>query len=298
MNWETYYKEYNQYLKLERSMSSNTIEAYQRDVSKLIQYFDMRGVNNAQHLKTKDISDFLSYLFSIGLSIRSQARIISGLKSFFEFLSDEELIAVNPMLKIESLKLPKTLPDTLEFFEIEKILEEIDVSTPEGFRNRSIIETLYSSGLRVSELINLEWSKVNLKEGYLKVIGKGDKERLVPIGTDAKKYMSIYYHEIRSDLTPKKGSEDIVYLNRRGGQLTRQMIFLIIKDTTFNAGIEKDVSPHTYRHSFATHLIEGGADLRVVQELLGHESITTTEIYTHLDRDYLTQTIAQFHPRS
>jgi integrase/recombinase XerD len=279
-------------------VAENTIDAYFRDVYKLVQFLEMSKPTDLEKIQSSHISAFLIYLLELGLSVRSQSRIISGLKSFFEFCEEEQLLAQNPMLKIESPKLDKKLPDTLDFYEIEKILASIDLSTYEGYRNRSIIETLYSSGLRVSELTHLRWSQVNLKENYLKIIGKGNKERIVPIGTDARKFIYTYFTEIRVHLTPKKGDEDIVYLNRRGGQLTRQMIFLIIKNTAEQAGIHKTISPHTYRHSFATHLIEGGADLRVIQELLGHESITTTEIYTHLDNDFLIQTIAQFHPRA
>jgi integrase/recombinase XerD len=258
----------------------------------------MTSPKRVDEVTGQDVSDLLVYLVQLGISKASQSRLISGLKSFFDFLEQDSDIQLNPMQKIETPKLDRHLPDTLEFFEIEKILANIDLSSAEGFRNRSILETLYSSGLRVSELVNLEWSRINLKEKYLIVVGKGNKERIVPLGSDAKKYMEIYFHEIRSLLSPKKEDQDIVYLNRRGGKLTRQMIFFIVKKTAEEARINKDISPHTYRHSFATHMIEGGADLRVVQELLGHESITTTEIYTHLDRDYLIQTVAQFHPRA
>ncbi len=298
VTWESHLKEFNQYLKVERSLSDNTIEAYLRDVYKLIQFLDMTNPTPLEKVKAKQISDLLLYLVQLGISVRSQSRIISGLKSFFEFWEEEGLVTINPMLKIESPTVGRNLPDTLDFHEIEKILDAIDLSTPEGFRNRSMIETLYSSGLRVSELVQLKWSQINFQESFIKVIGKGNKERLVPIGTDARKYIQVYYSEIRSALSPKKGAEDIVYLNRRGGILTRQMVFLIAKQSALDAGILKNISPHTYRHSFATHLIEGGADLRIIQELLGHESIITTEIYTHLDNDFLSQTISQYHPRA
>lgn len=298
MNWDYYIKEYKTYLRLERGLSDATVKAYLQDVNKLISYLGMVSPKAPTDIKAQDILDLLGYLVGFGISHASQSRVISGLKSFFDFLEEDEDIAVNPMAKIETPKLAKKLPDTLDYHEIEHILSQIDVSDPLGFRNRSILETLYSSGLRVSELVNLKWSNVNLEQKFMKVLGKGNKERLVPIGSDARKYMDIYFNEIRVHLLPKKGDEDIVYLNRRGGKLTREMVFHVVKNTAKQADINKKVSPHTYRHSFATHLVEGGADLRAVQEMLGHESITTTEIYTHLDKEYLMQTVTDYHPRS
>lgn len=298
MSWDYYIREFKTHLKLERGLTDGSVEAYIQDVGKLFAFQELTQPKTPLEIIPQDVMDLLAYLVGIGIAERSQARIMSGLKSFFDFLIQDGDLTHNPLELIESPKLSQKIPDTLEFYEIEKTLTSIDLSTAEGFRNRSIIETLYSSGLRVSELIGLRWSFVFQNDGFIKVVGKGNKERLVPIGSDATKYMSIYMNEIRSQLTVKSGSEDIVYLNRRGGQLTRQMIFVIVKKAVEQAGIIKCVSPHTFRHSFATHLVEGGADLRAVQQMLGHESITTTEIYTHLDREYLRQTITDFHPRS
>jgi integrase/recombinase XerD len=290
--------EYTSYLKLERQLAANTLEAYLRDLKKLEDFLEINSKNQLQNTTEQDIELLVKQYAELGIAVASQSRFISALRSFFDFMLINLLIDKSPVAVIDLPKIARYLPDTLDFVDIERILESIDLGTPEGFRNRSILETLYSSGMRVSELVNLEWSKVNLKEKYLKVIGKGNKERLVPLGSDAKNYLEEYYYDIRANQTPKKGSEDIVYLNRRGALLTRQMIFYICKNTASHAGLKCEVSPHTYRHSFATHLVEGGADLRVVQELLGHESITTTEIYTHLDKAYLSQTIAMYHPRS
>ena len=297
-NWNYFKREFANHLKLERGLSESSIEAYLLDVQKLEGYLLFNGGKSIDKVEREDVSDLLGYLVELGVSHRTQARIISGLKSFFNFLIDDGDIQTNPLELIESPKLPRKIPDTLGFHEIEQILGVIDLSTPEGFRNRSILETLYSSGLRVSELINLRISFCYLNDGFIKVSGKGNKERLVPIGSDAKKYLSMYLNEIRVHVNIKTDFEDTVYLNRRGRGLTRQMIFHIVREAVEQAGIEKKVSPHTFRHSFATHLVEGGADLRAVQQMLGHESITTTEIYTHLDRDYLRQTIQDFHPRS
>ena len=244
------------------------------------------------------LKDFLEYINDLGMTAHSQARIISGLKAFYKYLIYDELIDKDPTQLIEGPKLGRKLPDTLSYEEIVKLLEGIDHSKPEGQRNRAILEVLYSSGLRVSELVNLRLSNVYEDIGFLRIIGKGDKERLVPIGKDALRYIKIYKEEVRVHLNVAEGHSDFVFLNRRGKQLTRVMIFTIIKELAKKVGLNKTISPHTFRHSFATHLIEGGADLRAVQEMLGHESITTTEIYTHLDRDYLRQVIQEFHPRS
>lgn len=299
MSWESYIRQFHDYLKLERSLAGNSIEAYVQDVIKLKQFVEISnsGLSPLQ-VDQQIILDFLENISEMGLAAYSQARILSGLKAFFRFLLFEEYIEKDPTALIEGPKLGRKLPDTLSFPEIEQLLSAIDLSTNEGFRNRAMLETLYSSGLRVSELVNLKLAHVYFDVGFLRIIGKGNKERLVPIGRDALKYIKMYIEEIRCHLDIKKGSEAIVFLNRRGGQLTRAMVFTIIKRLAVEIGLRKSISPHTFRHSFATHLIEGGADLRAVQEMLGHESITTTEIYTHLDRDYLKQVIRDFHPRS
>ncbi|MFT6215503.1 MAG: integrase/recombinase XerD [Roseivirga sp.] len=297
--WEIYIQEYENYLKLERSLSQNSVEAYVHDVVKLKQFLE---ISNRQltplQVVIKDLQDFIEYINEIGLSANSQARIISGLKSFYKFLIYEGETDKDPTALLESPKLGRKLPDTLDIIEIDKIFEAIDHSTPEGTRNRAMLETLYSSGLRVSELINLKIPNIHFEIGFLRILGKGNKERLVPIGREALKYIKIYREEVRVHLDIAPGHEAFLFLNRRGKQLSRQMVFVNIKDFVAKSGINKVVSPHTFRHSFATHLIEGGADLRAVQEMLGHESITTTEIYTHLDRDYLKQVIHDFHPRS
>ena len=298
MSWDIYIKEFSSYLQLEKSLSDNSVEAYHRDVVKLKQFLEINNLNkNPLELSADDISSFLVFINDMGMSEYSQARILSGIKSFYAYLRMEELIEVNPCDLVDAPKLGRKLPDTLEFHEIEKIFAAIDLSKPEGVRNRAMLETLYSSGLRVSELINLRISNLFFNDGFIKVTGKGDKERLVPIGKDAIKHNNIYLSEIRNHLDIQKGFENFLYLNRRGKSLSRVMVFLMIKDYTAKAGIQKKISPHTFRHSFATHLIEGGADLRAVQAMLGHESITTTEIYTHLDRDYLKQVITGIPPQ-
>jgi integrase/recombinase XerD len=300
MSWDFYIRQFKNYLKLERSLSENSIEAYIHDVVKLQQFLGFSEPETTPlNVETSQLQKFLEYLNrDIGLTPYSQARILSGLKAFFKYLLFEEIIVQDPSQLIEGPKLGRKLPDTLNFHEIEQLLGAIDMSTGEGMRNRAILETLYSSGLRVSELTGLKLSNLYADIGFLRVIGKGNKERLIPVGREALKFISIYVNEVRCHLDIKRGNEDFVFLNRRGAPLTRVMIFTIIRDLAAHAGIKKRVSPHTFRHSFATHLIEGGADLRAVQEMLGHESITTTEIYTHLDRDYLKQVIKEFHPRS
>lgn len=268
----------------------------------LRQFIEMHSSGvSPQQVIAANLQQFLQYINELEMSAYSQARILSGIKAFYKYLLFEELIKDDPTALIEGPKIGRKLPDTLSYIEIEKLLEAIDLSTPEGSRNRAIIEVLYSSGLRVSELIELKLGNVHFDIGFLRVIGKGNKERLVPIGRDALKYLEIYLKEIRGRTPlkpPAKGSEAYVFLNRNGKKLTRVMIFTIIKNLAIKVGLNKTISPHTFRHSFATHLIEGGADLRAVQEMLGHESITTTEIYTHLDRDYLRQVIQEYHPRS
>ncbi|KJS06958.1 MAG: integrase [Flavobacteriales bacterium BRH_c54] len=299
MNWSPTIKGFKAYLQLEKSLAKNSVEAYIADVEKLFQYLDMSEIHLAPEKVTqKHVESFLKWVSEIGLNARSQSRIISGIKAFYNYLLLEEIITVSPVELIETPKIGRKLPEVLTIEEIDKIIAVIDLSTPEGLRNKAILETLYSCGLRVSELIGLQISHLLLDEGFVRVVGKGDKERITPIGGAAIKHITIYIEHVRNHL-PKidKASEDILFLNRRGKQLTRVMIFTIIKKLTQQAGINKTVSPHTFRHSFATHLVDGGADLRAVQEMLGHESITTTEIYTHLDSDYLRQSILDFHPR-
>lgn len=297
MNWQSYIKGFKSYLKLEKSLSQNSIDAYLRDVSKLEQYFQIHQITlSPDKVKLKDIESFLVYLNEFGLEEQSQARIISGLKSFFNYLLLEDIITSSPTELIQAPKLKRKLPDTLSVEEINLLIDSIDLSSTEGTRNRAIIETLYGCGLRVSELVNLKLTNLFFEEGFIKVIGKGNKERLVPIGNMAMKQIQIYCEEIRNKSKIGKGEEDIVFLNNRGKQISRVMIFIIIKKLAEAAGIKKTISPHTFRHSFATHLIEGGADLRAVQEMLGHSSITTTEIYTHLDRDFLRSNLLSFHP--
>ncbi|MEQ8302349.1 MAG: site-specific tyrosine recombinase XerD [Cyclobacteriaceae bacterium] len=297
--WESQIKQFSNYLKLERSLSINSVEAYVRDIEKLHQFIEMthKGVSPLK-ITAKHLQGFIGFVNDLGMSAHSQARILSGVKAFYRYLLFEDLIEKDPTVLIEGPKLGRKLPDTLSYPEIEKLLEAIDLSTPEGARNRAMLEVLYSSGLRVSELVDLRINNVYTDVGFLRVIGKGNKERLVPVGKDALKFLTIYKEEIRVHVPVKKGFESFLFLNRRGRKLTRVMVFTIIKLLAQKIGLKKVISPHTFRHSFATHLIEGGADLRAVQEMLGHESITTTEIYTHLDRDYLRQVIQEFHPRS
>lgn len=299
--WENLIKQFVTYLKLERSLADHSIEAYSRDVTKLYQHVTLRNPKaKATGVTYKELLGFLEYLNDVGMSAYSQARIVSGVKAFYKFLLMEGLIEKDPTQLLEGPRIGRRLPDTLDFFEIEKLLAAIDLSSPEGARNRAMLETLYSSGLRVSELVSLKLSDLHFDVGFIRVVGKGNKERLVPIGRDAMKYVSIYVDTIRGRAphkTPSKGFDHFVFLNRRGKNLSRVMVFTIIKSLAAAIGLKKQISPHTFRHSFATHLIEGGADLRAVQEMLGHESITTTEIYTHLDRDYLRQVIQEFHPR-
>jgi len=299
MNWDTLSKQFANYLKLERSLSENSVQAYVRDVAKLKQFLEISNLEvTPQKVTTEMIQNFLIHIGDLGLSAYSQSRMLSGIKSFYAFLEYEEITESNPTELIDAPKLGRKLPEVLNVSEIEKLLEAIDHSTPEGQRNRAMLEVLYSSGLRVSELIQLRLNHIYFDIGFLRVLGKGNKERLVPIGKSALKYLEIYVRDIRPHIQVVKGFENFTFLNRRGKSLSRVMVFTIIKRLVPKAGIEKTVSPHTFRHSFATHLVEGGADLRAVQEMLGHESITTTEIYTHLDREYLKQIIEEFHPRS
>jgi integrase/recombinase XerD len=299
MIWQNYINGFKGYLKLEKSLANNSIEAYCRDIDKFSQYLELSQKNiSPEQVTLSDLKEFIHWINDLGLSAKSQARLISGIKAFLKYLVLEDIIRQNPAELLESPKVGRKLPDTLSIEEINKIINAIDLSKPEGTRNKAILETLYGCGLRVSEVINLRISNLYFDEGFIKIKGKGNKERLVPIGSTAIKYINIYLEKIRSHIEVKKESSDIVFLNKRGKGLSRVMIFLIIKYLANQIGLKKTISPHTFRHSFATHLIEGGADLRAVQEMLGHESITTTEIYTHLDRDYLRETILSFHPRS
>lgn len=298
-NMQKYIVDFRNFLLLERSMSAHTIDAYIRDVEKLAEFLEMTGVDCAvDQVNEQHLLHFLRYVAELGMTPSSQSRILSGNRAFFKFLLNEEIIREDPTELIESPRLSRKLPEVLDYEEIVSILEGIDHSTAEGTRNRAMIEVLYSCGLRVSELTGLRITDCFFDEGFIKVTGKGSKTRLVPIGRDAVRYLTVYMEHYRRLMTVKKGAEDIVFVNRRGGALSRVMVFLVVKEACAAAGIAKTVSPHTFRHSFATHLIEGGAGLRAVQEMLGHESITTTEIYTHLDRDYLRQVITEFHPRA
>ncbi|HAN65339.1 MAG TPA: site-specific tyrosine recombinase XerD, partial [Chitinophagaceae bacterium] len=295
--WEAYKKGFRAWLQLEKSLSDHSVEAYLRDLDKLTTWLEMQELKRQPgEIQVKDLEGFIKWIHELGMTASSQARILSGIRSFFTYCLTEQLVKADPTELIEGPKTIRKLPDVLAFEEIEKIIAQIDLSSPEGTRNKAILETMYSCGLRVSEVVNLRISALYLDVGFIKVIGKGDKERLVPIGQDAIKYIQLYKQQVRVHVPVKPGEEDILFLNRRGRRLTRVMIFLMLKDLAGKADIQKNISPHTFRHSFATHLVEGGADLRAVQEMMGHESITTTEIYTHLDRDFLRSTLHQFHP--
>lgn len=298
MSWQSTIKGFKIFLKLERSLSANSIESYVRDVNKLEEYiFEISETKkNYTEISIDDLKEFIRWINELGLSARSQARILSGIKAFFKYLILEDLVTEDPSELLESPKLGRKLPDTLSIQEIDDLINAIDRSKAEGERNIAILETLYGCGLRVTELVQLQISEIFWEEGFIRIIGKGNKQRLVPIGGKALKHIKIYLHEVRVHQTIQKGSEDYVFLNRRGKPLTRVMIFTIIKQLAEKIGLEKNISPHTFRHSFATHLVEGGANLRAVQDMLGHESITTTEIYTHLDRNYLKQVIMDHHP--
>jgi len=295
--WEPYKKGYKAYLQLERSMSEHSVDAYLHDVDKLTQWIQQsKDLKSPADIDLKDLQAFVKWIGELGMTANSQARIISGIRSFYKYCLMEQICRQDPSTLLEAPKTKRKLPDTLSFEEIELVIAQVDQSSPEGPRNKAILETMYSCGLRVSELIHLKLSCFYPDLGFIRVTGKGDKERLVPIGRDAIKYLLLYMNHIRNLQPIQKGFEDIIFLNRRGKGLSRVMIFYIIKEMVLKAGIQKTVSPHTFRHSFATHLVEGGADLRAVQEMLGHESITTTEIYTHLDRDFLRDTLQRFHP--
>lgn len=294
--YQSYLKSYKTYLQIERAMSSNTILSYVGDVEKFLNFIIDNGNTPLTSLTHNEISDYLAFLVDNKISKTSQARTISSLRSFFNFLMIEKAIEINPMEIIELPKLGRYLPEVLSVEEVENILNSVDLSMPNGQRNRAILETLYSCGLRVSELVNLKISDIFFDEMFVRVLGKGSKERLVPIGKIAVKHINFYITGNRNSIKPKKGCEDYVFLNNRGGKLTREMIFIIVKEHAAKANVVKNVSPHTFRHSFATHLIQNGADIRIVQEMLGHESIMTTEIYTHIDKMHLKSVIDKYHP--
>ncbi|MEY2646067.1 MAG: hypothetical protein RL158_43 [Bacteroidota bacterium] len=297
MHWDIYKKGFKAFLQLEKSLSAHSVEAYLRDIDKFAQYlFDEVGAIGPSEVTLKHLQSFIQTIGKLEMAASSQARIISGIKSFFKYCLLEQIITINPTTLLPTPKIQRKLPDVLSFEEIEQLIGAIDLSKPEGGRNKAILEVMYSSGLRVTEAINLKISSLYLDVGFIRVIGKGDKERLVPIGSDAIKYIKLYKETIRVHQAPAKDCEDILFLNNRGKALSRVMIFYIIKDLIQKTGIQKTISPHSFRHSFATHLVEGGADLRAVQEMLGHESITTTEIYTHINREYLRDTLDRFHP--
>ncbi len=294
--WEVYKKGFTSYLQLEKSLSDNSVEAYLRDLGKLTDFLQIHEPKTPDAVTLKDLQLFLKWITELGISPVSQSRIISGIRGFYKYCLTENIVTTDPSALLETPRLKRTLPDVLSFEEIERLIGAIDVSTPDGARNKSILEVMYSCGLRVSEVINLRKSWLFLDVGFIRVIGKGNKERLIPIGSDAIKYIRLYHDQVRVHQKIAKDSEDILFLNRFGKGLSRVMVFMIIKDLAKKAGIAKSISPHTFRHSFATHLVEGGANLRAVQEMLGHESITTTEIYTHLDSDFLRSTLQLYHP--
>lgn len=296
--WPSYIKGFKSYLRLERSLSGNTLEAYEHDLVKLVQFLEYRHYSTApEGIRHEQLQEFIKWINELGMTARTQARVLSGIKAFYKYLLMENLIQDDPTALVEGPKIGHKLPDFLTVEEINSLIGGIDLSEPEGQRNKAMLETLYSCGLRVSELTGLRMSQTYADVGFVKITGKGNKERIVPIGNSALKQISLYLESYRNHLNIRTGNEDYLFLNRRGAKLTRVMIFTIIKNLAAKTGIRTTISPHTFRHSFATHLIEGGADLRAVQEMLGHSSITTTEIYTHLDRDYLRSAILQFHPR-
>lgn len=294
---ERYIKQFVSYLKVEKGLAENSIFAYQRDVDKLLSFLSDQKLELDQ-VKPSDLNLFVGELYDLGLAPRSQARIVSGIKQFFEFLLVDDYLKTDPSEHLEQPKIGRKLPEVLTVEEIDNLIAAIDLSKPEGHRNKAILETLYSCGLRVSELVNLKFGDFYFDEGFVRVIGKGNKQRLVPISPVVEKEIKFYREGVRAHLNIQKGSENIVFLNRRGGQLTREMIFTIVKNLAKEIRLPKSISPHTFRHSFATHLLEGGANLRAIQEMLGHESITTTEIYTHLDQSFLREAILSFHPRA
>jgi len=299
MNILYHLRGFKSYMQLERSLSNNSVEAYVRDVEKFISFLDFKELSQEpSDINLNMLRDFLIWISEFGINSVSQARIVSGLRGFFKYLLIENVIKVNPAELLELPKVGRKLPSVLSVNEIDSLIASIDLSTPEGERNKVMLEIMYACGLRVSELISLKISDLYFNDGFIKVTGKGDKERIVPVGSVTLKMLTVYLQKIRVHLPIVKGNENYVFLNRRGKKLSRQMVFIVLKNLALKAGITKKISPHTFRHSFATHLVEGGADLRAVQEMLGHESITTTEIYTHLNREFLRDTIIQFHPRA
>ncbi|WP_345066007.1 site-specific tyrosine recombinase XerD [Sphingobacterium thermophilum] len=297
MQWQKVIQEFRKFLLFERNLSKKSVSAYLNDIQKL-QIFCEDHQLNIEEINVKNVQHFLEWVNGFGISVYTQARLISGIKSFFNFLQLEYELSTNPAELIETPRLTRKIPDVLEVHEIDELISAIDLSHPEGMRNKAMLEVLYGCGLRVSELVELKISNLHLEVEFIKIEGKGNKERLIPIGAQAIKYLKIYLQEVRAKQQVKAGHEDVVFLNRRGAKLTRVMVFLIIKEVAQKIGLKKKISPHTFRHSFASHLVEGGADLRAVQDMLGHESITTTEIYTHIDKDYLQSIITQYHPRS
>ncbi len=298
MTWPAALQHFRTYLMLERSLSPNTRDAYLGDMQKFVQYLELNGLEiQPLQVQHSDLEGFIHWVNRLGLEASSQARLISGLRAFYKFLMVEDLLDDDPTELLEGPRLRRKMPEVLSVHEIRQMLAAVDLSEPQGLRNRAILETLYACGLRVSELVNLRISYLFLAAGFIKVLGKNNKERLVPIGAEAVKYLGQYLEHVRVLQEIKPGQENIVFLNRRGARMSRVMVFYIIKDLAAKAGIRKKISPHTFRHSFATHLVEGGADLKAVQDMLGHESITTTEIYTHLDTEYLKETIYLYHPR-
>ncbi|WP_442795284.1 site-specific tyrosine recombinase XerD [Pelobium manganitolerans] len=299
MDWQTATKGFANYLKLEKSLAKHSVEAYGRDIEKLYQFFSAKEpMLLPLEIQKANLKDFLEWINHLGMLATTQARILSGIKAFYKYLVLEDFLQQSPAELLESPKTIRKLPDVLSVNEVEELIAALDLSRPENTRNKAMLETLYSCGLRVSELINLRLSDLFLDDEFVKITGKGNKERLVPIGQTAIRSIQIYRNQVRNHVLIAKGDEDYIFLNKRGSKLSRTTVFTLIKDLALQIGLKKNISPHTFRHSFATHLIEGGADLRAVQEMLGHESITTTEIYTHLDRDFLKQTIREFHPRS
>lgn len=297
--WQAEIRGFKNYLRLEKSLSANSLDAYLHDVEKLTQFLEMREIKKSPaEISSDDLHQFLRWVSELGLASTTQARILSGIRAFYKYQLMEDLIKEDPTELLEGPKLGRKLPDTLDYGEIEQLFEAIDRSTPAGERNRAMLEVLYGCGLRVSELITLQISNIFPNEGFVRVTGKGDKERLIPIGQSALKHVLLYIQQVRVHVEVKPAAIDTVFLNSRGDGLSRVMVFTLIKNLAKSIGLKKSISPHTFRHSFATHLVEGGADLRAVQQMLGHESITTTEIYTHMDREFLKSVVNKFHPRS
>lgn len=297
--WKTNIQDFKYYLKVEKSLSDNSVVSYESDIMKLMAFIEMHHPSKSPYdIKLQDLQAFLKYISEFHFTETTQSRIISGIKHFFKFLILENYIQTNPAELLETPRIKRKLPVFLSVEEIDLMLSHIDRSTPEGERNLAMLETMYSCGLRVSELINLKISDLHINDGFISVVGKGDKQRLIPIGKAALRLIDNYLTHHRNHINIKKNNEDVIFLSKRGTAITRQMVFYVIKDLSEKAGIKKTLSPHTFRHSFATHLVEGGADLRAVQEMLGHESITTTEIYTHLDQHFLRENILSFHPRN